>query len=262
MTPPTVIEINSLLRPVVKPLEGFLGAIVLGSVSAGMQDETSDYDVHLIFADEAWAAHPEYDEIELTVGDRKIDLWSSSLTDLKNLDPAGDDAKEYIHAIYLFDTTGQVKQAVHSFTDIPPEKQHDFVAAKLDGYYNAVFRSMKCRRKGHMLGFYAMATEAMNYFVDVVFAVNGTIAPFINRVPALLKKLEILPAPAPVVTGMIETICMDSRVKMQIALFDLTCVWMANLGYGHVQEAWEGVLEAEVDKARKAGYQEKDCHEE
>lgn len=262
MTPPTVIELNSLLRPVVKDLEGFLGAIVLGSVSAGMQDITSDYDVHLVFTDEAWAAHPEYDEIDISAGDRKADMWSSSLSDLKKIDPAGDEAREYIHAVYLFDATGEVKKAVHSFTDIPPEKQHDFVASKLDGYYNAVFRSLKCRRKGHMLGYYAMATEAMNYFSDVVFAVNGTISPFINRVPALLKKQEILPAPAPVICGMMETICKDSRVKMQIALFDLTCVWMAGLGYAHVQEAWEGVLEKEVDLARKAGYQEKDCHDE
>lgn len=262
MKAPSVIEINSLLRPVAQGLEGFLGAVLLGSVSAGMQDETSDYDVQLIFTDEALKNHPEYDEIDLSAGDRKVDTWANSISDLKNMDPADYEARDYVHAVFLMDKTGQVKQAVRGFVEIPADKQRDYAAQKLDGYFNGLYRSLKCRRKNQMLGYYAMAAEEINYYNELLFAVNGTIAPFINRAPFLLKKLEKMPAPAPVISGMMETICKDARVKMQIALFDLTCVWTAQLGYAHVLEAWEGVLEAEVDKARKAGYQEKDCHDE
>lgn len=260
MNAPSVIEITALMRPVVQNLDGFLGAILMGSVSAGMQDETSDYDIQLVFDDEAFRAHAEYGEITLDAGGRKVDCWASSLSELRDMDPSGDEAKDYVNAVYLLDTSGAVKAAARSFVEIAPEKQHDYVAARLDSYYNALYRSLKCRRHGYMMGYYAMAVAAMQSFSDVVYAVNGTISPFINRVPFLLKRLDKLPAPAPVLAGMMENICADARVKMQIALFDLTSVWMAQIGYRHVQDAWEGVLEREVDNARTADYGENDCH--
>ena len=79
MNAPSVIEITALLRPVAQNLDGFLGAILLGSVSAGMQDETSDYDIQLVFEDEAFRTHAEYGEITLDAGGRKVDCWASSL---------------------------------------------------------------------------------------------------------------------------------------------------------------------------------------
>lgn len=262
MNAPSIIAMNVMLRKQLAACEGFLGAVLLGSVSAGMQDATSDYDIQLVFSDAALAAHPEYRDLTIDAGGCKVDCWTSSLSELAGMDSADDEAKEYVHAVYLMDNTGAVKAAARKFVDIPPEKLHEYTANRLDSYYNAVFRSLKCRRKGYMLGYYAMAAVAVQSFADVLFAVNGTISPFINRVPFLLKRLEKLPAPAPVISGMLETISRDARVKTQLALFDLTCVWMAQLGYGHVQEAWEGVLEAEVDLARSAGYKEPDCHDE
>lgn len=262
MSTPSVIDITARLHTAAKELDGFLGAILMGSVSAGMQDETSDYDVQLVFDDAAFKAHDGYEDFTVDAGGRKVDCWASSLSELRAIDPSGDEAKDYVNAVFLLDKTGAVRDAVRSFVEIAPEKQHDYVANRLDSYYNALYRSLKCRRHGYMMGYYAMAVVAMQSFSDVLYGMNGTIAPFINRIPFLLKRLERLPAPAPVLTGMMETICRDARVKMQIALFDLTSVWMAQNGYRHVQDAWEGVLEAEVDAARRAVYNEKDCHEE
>ena len=67
----------------------------------------------------------------------------------------------------------------------------------------------------------------------------------------LLGRIEMLPAPAEVLNGIFETIRSTASVRTQLALFDLTCLWMDKNGYRHVRDAWEGTLEAEIDKARR-----------
>ena len=68
--------------------QGLAGVLLLGSISAGMDDETSDYDILLVFTDEAMAAHPEYREATLRL-DRKADVWSATLSELAAYDRHG-----------------------------------------------------------------------------------------------------------------------------------------------------------------------------
>ena len=70
--------------------QGLAGVLLLGSISAGMDDETSDYDILLVFTDEAMAAHPEYRETTLRL-DRKADVWSATLSELAAYDRHGYD---------------------------------------------------------------------------------------------------------------------------------------------------------------------------
>lgn len=250
MSKPSLVEITCFLRPQIRDLEGFVGAILLGSVSAGMQDWTSDYDIQLVFEDEALERHPEYRNLLIDGHGRKVDCRISSLSELAATDPASDRAKEYVHAQYMYDRTGRVKTAVSTFVCIAPENQHERIALLLDLYYKALYRAFKCNRRGNKLGFHTLATESILRYIDVLYAVNGTTAPRIDRVPVLLGRLPLLPAPAEVLIGMFETICTTASVRTQLALFDLTCLWMDKNGYRYVQEAWEGSLEAEIDKAR------------
>ena len=250
MKKPTVTEAEALLRPMAEKLEGFEGAVLMGSVSAGMQDESSDYDIQLVFSDEALAAHPEYLDLTIDAGGRKADVWSSSLSELRGFDPNSGEAKDYVNAIFLWDKEGHVEDAVRSFITIPPEEQHDRVYARLDSYYNALYRSLKCLRHGYRMGYYAMAVESAQMYLEVIYALNGSITPFINRVPFLLHRLGKLPVPAKELVDMLEQICRDAHVPTQIKLFDLTSAWMESQGYRDVLDAWEGVLEAEVDLAR------------
>lgn len=250
MEKPTIAEAEELLLPVVKNLEGFEGAVLLGSVSADMQDETSDYDLQLVFTDEALRLHPEYLDLTIDSGRRKADVWTSSLSELGALAPDSDEAKDYVNAVFLLDKAGHVKDAVRSFTAIAPEKQHDRVYTRLDAYYNALYRSLKCRRHGYEMGYYAMAVESVKMYLDVLYALNGSIAPFINRAPFLLGRLEKLPMPADTLSDILEHICRDADIPTQILLFDKTSAWMEAQGYRDVLDAWEGVLEAEVDLAR------------
>lgn len=250
MKEPTIAEAEELLLPVVENLEGFEGAVLLGSVSAGMQDATSDYDLQLVFTDEALQAHPEYMDLTIDSGDRKADVWTSSLSELRSMSSDNDEAKDYVNAVFLLDKEGHVKDAVRSFIAIAPEQQHDRVYARLDSYYNALYRSLKCKRHGYEMGYYAMAVESVTMYLDVLYALNGSIAPFINRAPFLLSRLEKLPMPADTLSDILEHICRDSDIPTQILLFDKTSAWMEVQGYRDVLDAWEGVLEAEVDLVR------------
>lgn len=254
MNIPTAMEAKLLLKPQAAHLEGFLGAILLGSVSAGMQDATSDYDIQLIFEDEACAAHPEYDDLSVDIAGRKVDLWHCSISELAAMERDAPETKEYIHAEYLMDASGRLRSAVESVVRIPEAERLDYVGRKLDSYYNGLYRSLKCKRHGYELGYYMMACESVNYYIDVVFGLNGTVAPFVNRAPRLMKKLETLPAPADALSSILLNVASTAEIPVQIALFDMTRAWMALNGYKHIQDAWEGVLEREVDGFRRSDH--------
>lgn len=59
-----ISRIETEVRRQLADREGLLGVLLLGSISAGMQDETSDYDIQLVFTDEALISHPEYRDLQ------------------------------------------------------------------------------------------------------------------------------------------------------------------------------------------------------
>ena len=116
-------------------VEGLLGVMLLGSVSAGMDDDTSDYDVQIIVTDEAMAAHPEYAMLDLAL-DKKADVWTCSISELRSYDRHGYDVRELLHAMYPIDTDGIVKNTVDSLIHYPAEELHSLISARLDSYYD------------------------------------------------------------------------------------------------------------------------------
>lgn len=156
--------------------QGLAGVLLLGSISAGMDDETSDYDILLVFTDEAMAAHPEYRETTLRL-DRKADVWSATLSELAAYDRHGYDVRELLHAQYPIDPEGTLRKIVEERVHYPAEEIPPLVSARLDSYYDGVFRSLKCFRHGFTFGGYQMAARSMEFFVETLWALNGRVMP-------------------------------------------------------------------------------------
>jgi len=230
-------------------VEGLLGVMLMGSISAGMDDDTSDYDIQIIVSDEAMAAHPEYTMLDLAL-DAKADVWTTSLSELRAYDRHGYDVRELLHAMYPIDTDGIVEKTVHELIRYPVHELPSLISARLDSYYDGVFRSLKCFRKGFNFGGYQMAARSMEFFVETIWAVNGLVMPFVNRAPYLLHTLERLPFSADETRSCMEIIAKDADIPTQLRLMDRMFVFMEELGYKQVLDDWEGVLEAEADLHR------------
>ena len=224
---------------------GLVGAMLLGSVAAGMHDETSDYDVHVIFSDDALAARPALRDFTLQL-DRKCDLWVSSLSEFRALDRESFDAREYLSVLYVLDDEGILAARVEQLIHYSADEVEKIVRARLDGYYDGLFRSLKCFRHGFSFGGYQMAARSMDFLVEALWAANGLIPPFVNRAPHLLETLSRLPCPARDLRTQMEKIAQGADIGTQIALFRRVAPFMAEAGRGDVLEAWEGVLEGEV----------------
>ena len=230
-------------------VEGLVGVLLLGSVSAGMDDDDSDYDVQIIVTDEALERHPEYIDLMIPLN-KKADIWTTTLSELKAYDRNGFDIPELLHAVYLIDTDGQLRETVEALIHYPEEKLPDLISRRLDEYYNAVFRSQKSFRRGVDFGGYQFASASVNLAVELLWAVNGLVTPYMNRVPHLMHTLEKLPFPASKTVALLEQIAKDADISAQIQLIDAMFAFMAEQGYRKVQDDWEGVLEAEVDRHR------------
>lgn len=253
---PTLDHAAEFLKPIAM-LPGFLGAIVLGSVSAGMQDESSDYDLALIFSDEALAADPTLrktqplakreDKFSVNQKYWKIDCAVMSLSELSSLPYTDYEAKEYIHCIILHDHSGIVTEAASQVGRIPDEQVHQYIAGHLDAYYNAVFRSLKCYRRGFVVGYQVMASQSLEEMTKVIYGLQGTVDPFINRVPFLLDRLAKLPAGASQLVSLMSRIAGYADIPAQIELYDAMTILMKQEGFEFIRDDWEGVLDQEVD---------------
>ncbi len=225
--------------------DGLVGAMLLGSVAAGMHDETSDYDIHVIFSDDALAARPALRDFTLRL-DRKCDLWVSSLSEFRALDRGRFDAREYLSVLYVLDDEGILAAAVERLIHYPQGMAEEVVRARLDGYYDGLFRSLKCFRHGFSFGGRQMAARSMDFLVETLWAANGLIPPFVNRAPHLLETLSRLPHPARDLRVRMEEIARSADVGTQIALFHWVATFMAETGREDVRKAWAGVLEGEI----------------
>lgn len=244
-----MLEIEYIRREIEAQLpgrEGLIGAILQGSISAGMADATSDYDIQLIFADDALISHPEYRDLNLTLN-LKCDLWVSSLSELRLTERTGYDAREYLHALFPIDVGGQCASALQEIIHYPKSELSGIIASRLDGYYDGLFRSLKCFRHAFSFGGHLMASRELEYLVEVLWAINGLIPPFLNRAPFLLHTLHALPLPVDELRAFLERIAQDADIHAQIALFGRVSAHLGTLGYGQVLADWEGVLEHEIE---------------
>ena len=245
-------ELEYVRRELTKQLDGFdglVGAMLLGSISAGMDDETSDYDIQLVFTDEALKRHPEYREPHIKLR-RRVDCCTSSESELEAYARGGPDVRELLHAMYVLDDNGRLEHIVGRIIRYPQCELGGIVSAKLDSYYDGVFRSLKCRRHGFTFGMYQMAARSMEFLVETLWATNGLVAPFLNRAPYLFHMLARKPMPDSELRSTMERIAEDANTEDQLRLLDAMFVFMKEMGYQKVKDDWEGVLEREADLHR------------
>ena len=236
-----------------------IGFFLGGSRGKGFATEHSDYDVFVIVKDgffksfvrllrEKFPVHDYYKWIEDAAEKLEVKDFGSvivvSFSQFEKTAPVGspDDwgRYNYTHLRVLVDKNGEIQKLVDHKGTIEKEKVHDYVSARLDGYINSVYRSLKCFRDGNNVGARLEAADSVRYFLNVIFGLEGRITPYykyleweLERFP--LKKLKM--KPKEIVRSLLH-ILEDADVKTQKRLLELTEVACRREGYGDVFDDW------------------------
>ena len=213
-------------------------AVVNGSLPAGQADEYSDIDIDLIYSDENF--------IPLEIPDGGY-IWDIHHHYAKNyllgMDRSHWHVSSFVTASVILDKTGAVREKIKSLITLDPEEAHDQIAAMLDGYYNAFYRSIKSAKRGQHLGAHTMACQSLGAINTMLYNLNGVIGTYINRLPTTIHTLRILPMPSGKLLALMEKIARTADVNAQIDLYRIIRDYMNQSGYKTVHEAWDGKLE-------------------
>jgi hypothetical protein len=220
-----------------------IGVALHGSRGVGSADEHSDFDTLLIVPEGR-----DLDEMynRLRPPDPIWDLWPLTLTDLKRF---ADEPDEWTPGMMdtrvVLDKTGELTAILATMGRLDPERARKDAAGVFDAYLNCYIRSIKAARKGYRLGAHLHATESMNLLLRTLFAVNGWVAPYMDRVSLHWHKLEKLPCPLDELQERIERILQTGDAREQIELEGTMETFMAAEGLPH---DWNDALDRERNR--------------
>jgi hypothetical protein len=156
-----------------------LGVVLTGSHAQGLATPWSDYDVTVILHDEAAAGTQTQFPAEAFPN---VDLRVMPLHEFADYagwsTPFAWDRYSFVHAQVLVDRTGVIGALVEEKGRIPADRQSSFARAALDAFINSVYRAMKCARKGNTLCARLEASEAVQYALAAIFALEARIRPY------------------------------------------------------------------------------------
>ncbi|MBI2410081.1 nucleotidyltransferase domain-containing protein [Candidatus Kaiserbacteria bacterium] len=226
----------------VKEDPNVVGLILQGSRGKGFENEFSDYDALLIVADDASDEYKKRYDVPIS----GLDLPVCSLSEFRAPTWWGslgepEDRYDYAHCNILVDRTGEVRKIVEQRGQIPREQQYDFVYRSLDGYVNAVFRSVKAWRNNNPEGAHFEAASSIPYFLDALFGVHGRPRPYYGYIRKEFEKypIEMPWEPDDIVHTLLQ-ILQTADLKVQQKLLKESEAFFREKGYEKMWDAWEG----------------------
>ena len=222
-----------------------IGILVTGSRAVGVVTAESDYDVIFIVSDETEARY-EREKREPRRGDTidpPIDTtdmqWHECPRTLRSYNTFGADVCRVV-----YDRTGDLTALSEELGRMPEEQARQAAATSYDGYLNCMFRSLKCWHRSNELGGRLEAAQSLDTLLGTLFALERLWRPFGSRLYLHLEKLKgqgwqdgELPRSLLdlLTTG-------DPRRQQEIARRVIAL--MAERGYGHVYDSWDGKIDA------------------
>jgi len=223
-----------------------LGIILHGSRSVGMEDGESDYDVIRVLTEERFAARLAHGLPRGEViwpENRKAELYVTSPSDLSG--PATPDwfKRGLGTACVLLDKTGAVQALLDELTALPNDRLAEQTAELFDAYLNGFYRSLKAARRGNEVGARLEAAESLADLVQLLFALEGRIAPYHSRLPAVLDRLAAQGWEPGELQQRFLSILRTGGIRPQQELEERVERLLRDRGYGYVVEGWEGEIE-------------------
>ncbi|HVM15994.1 MAG TPA: hypothetical protein VM290_00230 [Gaiellaceae bacterium] len=157
-----------------------VGLVLTGSRAAGTADAASDFDVVWVLADDAFDARVASDGQQRKEGG--VDRIFQTARRLEEL--AGQEhwaRPTFIGARVVFDRGGGLAALLERVVTYPPEEAPRVAFDAYDAYLNGFVRSVRAWQKGEELGARLHASESVAWLVKALFALEGRVAPYHDR---------------------------------------------------------------------------------
>ncbi len=239
------MEDRGVLRRLVQEARGdpdIIGFFLSGSRGKGRETAHSDYDIEVVVKDKALK------RCRKKYGAKRLPGFGFSVFSLSGFrehaaigGPFEWDRPSYAHVRALVDKTGEIQRLIDVKGRIPYSAVRRYVSGYLDGYINAVYRSLKCLRDGNRTGARLEAARSIPYFLNVLFGIEGRTTPYgkyleweLHAHP--LRKLRLKPKE---LAAALLRILEDADVRTQQRLFRAVEAECRKAGYGRVFERWD-----------------------
>lgn len=171
--------------------KNIVGMFLGGSRGKGFETKNSDYDIRLIIKDEFAPRYKKEYKKDFAPG---IDMAVMSLSEFEKYAQWGSDTAwdryEFVRAKALVDKTGNIQKIIDEKGIIPDGEKEKYAASRLDAYLNAFIRSIESYNKGEIVGARLETAISLPYLLDVIFALEDRIAPFVD---CLERELSAFP---------------------------------------------------------------------
>jgi predicted nucleotidyltransferase len=159
---------------------GVLGVFLIGSQARdGFADESSDYDVGVVVADDAIAAFDA--QWPYRRGDA-VEVMSSTLDGLRAHAELGTPSEwaryQYVRAKVLLDKTGEVGSVLAEKSRLPEAVARRVATDAIDAFINSTYRSLRNRSRSLDRAARLDASESIPYLVTAVFALEARVRPW------------------------------------------------------------------------------------
>lgn len=221
-----------------------LGLYLSGSRGKGKETKYSDYDVELVVKDNIKDEYvKKYQEIQKSL--KGISFCVYSMSEFKTHADIGTkfewDRPSFTYVKAIIDKNKEIQKMIDNKSKIPKENLKKYVSGFLDGYINSVYRSIKCFRDNNILGSGLEAARSLNYFLIIIFAIEGRITPYYKYLEWELKEhpLNKFKINSKEIISSLMEILESGDIKTQQKLFIEIEKVSRKEGYSQVFDGWE-----------------------
>jgi hypothetical protein len=212
-----------------------------GSRAKGLSTSSSDFDVWVFLAEDAFATR-QREGLPRKRFQGQLEIYFTHLEELerhRSMEPESLGIRYAVAGTQpLLDKTGQLRQLIAELGTFPVSQQRQLITRALDAYCNAFLRSVKAVRRADRLAALLQASRSIDHLLTAVFASHERFPPFVEYLRAEVPSLIKIPW-RDALQGRLLAIAERADVATQQALERDIEAYFRNEGYGDVFDAWE-----------------------
>ncbi len=221
-----------------------IGILVTGSRAVGAVTSESDYDVIFIVSDETMERYerenrepPRGTTIDPAV-DRSDIQWHECPRTLREYNTFGVDRCRVI-----YDRTGELTALAEELGRMPEEQAREVVAKAYDDYFDGIWRSTKCWRRGDELGARLEAAEMVDVLLRMLFALERQWRPFGSRVSLRLPLLAPQGWQLDELHASLRDLLMTADARRHMPTMRRVVALLAERGHGETYAGWKDQID-------------------
>lgn len=225
-----------------------IGLVLTGSRAISGVTHELDYDLMFVVTDVAMQRYEDTQQtpqrgtaIQPPIS--TADIWHESPRSLQLDKVVSWMLPAYAESQVIYDRTGEIAGLIDVLRRPSVERAQADAAAWYDGYLNALYRSLKCWRRGNELGARMEATHAADFLMHTLFALERRWRPYSSRLIYHMDELSGQGWQSGELAAMLLDVIGTGNHQRQQQLGRRIRALMGERGFGHVYDSWEGKID-------------------